>query len=207
MFGEIPNSFIFKAFNFTSSSKTIVSMSTALLIMDMQNGITERLPDSTPLLNRVKQTIQAAHLHQVPVYYIVIGFRNGFPEISPTNLSFSNIKASGFFAPGKMDIHPDIAPQPEDIIITKKRVSAFAGSDLELILRSQQISHLVLTGISTSGVILSTVREAADKDYKLTVLSDGCEDSLGEEVHRVLTTKVFPRQAEVITCSEWINRL
>jgi nicotinamidase-related amidase len=182
-------------------------MSTALLVMDIQNGITERLPDSAPLLNRLKQTIQAARLHKIPVYYVVIGFRNGFPEISPNNLSFSTIKASGFFAPGKMDIHPTVAPQAEDIIITKKRVSAFAGSDLEMVLRAQQINHLVLTGISTSGVVLSTVREAADKDYKLTVLSDGCEDSIGEEVHRVLTTKIFPRQAEVITCAEWMNSL
>jgi nicotinamidase-related amidase len=51
-------------------------------------------------------------------------------------------------------------------------------------------------------VVLSTVREAADKDYRLTVLADGCADG-DEEVHRVLTTKVFPRQADVLTIEEW----
>jgi hypothetical protein len=102
-----------------------------------------------------------------------------------------------------IEIHPDVAPQPDDIIITKKRVSAFAGSDLDIVLRAGGIDHLVLTGIATSGVVLSTLRQAADLDFNLTVLTDGCLDS-DPEVHRVLTEKVFPRQAEVITVADWI---
>ena len=73
-------------------------------------------------------------------------------------------------------------------------------------MRAQGISHLVLCGIATSGVVLSTLREAADKDYQLTVLADCCVDG-DEEVHRVLLSKVFPRQAEVIQASEWIAKL
>jgi len=61
---------------------------------------------------------------------------------------------------------------------------------------------MVLTGIATSGVVLSTVREASDKDYQLTVLADACGDG-DEEVHRVLVEKVFPRQADVLTTDEW----
>ncbi len=75
-------------------------------------------------------------------------------------------------------------------------------SDLEEVLRAQGITHLVLCGIATSGVVLSTLREAADKDYILTVLSDCCEDS-DEEVQRVLISRVFPGQAEVVTIEEW----
>src|SRR5262249_51519108 len=93
-----------------------------------------------------------------------------------------------------------------DIIVTKRRVSAFTGSDLEVVLRAQGLSHLVLSGISTSGVVLSTLREAADKDYQLTVLSDSCADG-DEEVHRILLTKIFPRQAEVITTETWRETL
>ena len=101
-------------------------------------------------------------------------------------------------------IHASVAPQPGDIIVTKKRTSAFTGSDLEVLLRSLGIKHLLLTGIATGGVVLSTVREAADKDYAITVLSDCCGDA-DEEIHRVLTTKVFPRQAEVMTADEWCS--
>lgn len=81
-----------------------------------------------------------------------------------------------------------------------------AGSDLEVVLRANSIQHLVLTGIATSGVVLSTLREAADKDYRLTVLSDCCADP-DAEVHLMLTTKVFPRQADVLTHTQWMDNL
>ena len=88
----------------------------------------------------------------------------------------------------------------------ERRHRAFTGSDLELILRAKNIDHLVLTGISTSGVVLSTLREAVDKDYILTVLSDLCADR-DEEVHRVLTEKVFPRHADVLSSTAWLSTL
>jgi nicotinamidase-related amidase len=102
-----------------------------------------------------------------------------------------------------MKVHADVAPAADEVTVIKRRVCAFTGSDLQVILSAFGISHLVLTGISTSGVVLSTVREAADKDYRLTVLSDCCADR-DEEVHRVLTTKILPHQADVLTVAEWI---
>jgi nicotinamidase-related amidase len=90
--------------------------------------------------------------------------------------------------------------------VLKKRVSAFTGSDLDVLLRGAEIDTLVLTGIATSGVVLSTLRQAADRDFRLVVLADGCLDS-DSEVHRVLTEKVFPRQAEVTTVEEWVAGL
>jgi nicotinamidase-related amidase len=91
-------------------------------------------------------------------------------------------------------------------VVTKRRVSAFAGSDLDFVLRAGGIDSLVLTGIATSGVVLSTLRQAADLDFELTVLSDACADG-DEEVHRVLIEKVFPRQAAVITVADWAGGL
>jgi nicotinamidase-related amidase len=83
---------------------------------------------------------------------------------------------------------------------------ALTGSDLEIVLRAQDIDHLVLTGIATSGVVLSTLRAAADMDYRLTVLSDCCADG-DDEVHRVLLAKVFSRQADVLTAAAWAAAL
>jgi nicotinamidase-related amidase len=91
-------------------------------------------------------------------------------------------------------------------VVTKRRVSAFAGSDLDVVLRALDARHLVLCGLSTSGVVLSTLRAAADQDYALTVLRDACADP-DEEVHRVLTEKVFPRQAEVLDAGAWAASL
>ena len=75
-----------------------------------------------------------------------------------------------------------------------------------MVLRAGGIDHLVLAGIATSGVVLSTLRQAADLDYRLTVLADGCLDA-DPEVHRVLTGKVFPRQADVGGIAGWTASL
>ncbi len=91
-------------------------------------------------------------------------------------------------------------------MVTKRRVSAFSGSDLEVVLRAGGINALVLAGIATSGVVLSTLREAADLDMSLAVLADACADA-DEEVHRVLLGKVFPRQAQVLTVGQWVAAL
>ena len=64
----------------------------------------------------------------------------------------------------------------------------------------------MLCGISTSGVVLSTVRDGADHDFRIVVLEDGCFDR-DPEVHRVLTEKVFPRQAEVVSIDDFVAAL
>jgi nicotinamidase-related amidase len=181
----------------------------ALLVMDVQAGIVARFVRSGDFLTRINTAITAAHAASIPVIYVMVSFRQGYPEVSPNNKSFSAIKQGQSALQANvtaMGIHPDVAPQPTDIVVTKRRVSAFSGSDLEVVLRAQGIAHLVLCGIATSGVVLSTLREAADKDYRLTVLSDGCVDG-DEEVQRVLLSKVFPRQAEVVTIEAWSGGL
>jgi nicotinamidase-related amidase len=175
----------------------------ALLVMDMQTAIVNRLPDSKAFVSNVAKALAHARDKKIPVIYVVVGFRKGAPEISANNKGFStnkNIMSANMEE--WIKVHPQILPLTEEIIVTKRRVSAFTGSDLEVVLRAGGIQHLVLTGIATSGVVLSTVREAADKDYRITVLADCCADA-DEEVHRVLTTKVFPRQADVLVLEDW----
>jgi nicotinamidase-related amidase len=174
----------------------------ALLVMDVQREIVERFADDDDYLSRLSRAIEAARATGVPVIYVVVGFRRGHPEIAASNRTFS--AAAGRFTDGDpgAQIHPAVAPLPGDPVVTKRRVSAFSGSDLEVLLRGLGAGTLVLTGIATSGVVLSTLRQAADLDYRLIVLSDACLDA-DPEVHRVLTEKVFPRQADVLTVAEW----
>jgi nicotinamidase-related amidase len=181
-----------------------IPSNTALLVMDMQTGIFKMFPEIAVVSARIQKAIAHARAKDIPVLYVVVGFRKGMPEISPNNKGFmaSKERLSGANMEDWMQVDPSMGKLPDEVLITKRRISAFAGSDLEVVLRAKGIQHMVLTGIATSGVVLSTLREAADKDYKLTVLSDGCADS-DAEVHQVLTTKVFPRQADVMTVEEW----
>ncbi|KUL25583.1 cysteine hydrolase family protein [Actinoplanes awajinensis] len=179
----------------------------ALLVMDVQRAVVARYPDPD-YLPRLRSTIDAARGAGVPVIYVSVGFRPGGPEISPRNRMFGRLAGAPAHPAAEegMQVHPDVVPEPGDIVVVKRRVSGFAGSDLEMVLRAGGFDNLVLTGIATSGVVLSTLRQAADLDFGLTVLADGCLDS-DAEVHRVLTEKVFPMQADVVTSAEWVAGL
>jgi nicotinamidase-related amidase len=178
--------------------------STALLIMDVQQDIVGRFDGDEGYLARLATAISAARGAGMGVIYVTVGFRPGYPEVSERNKTFAAIAGTGRFTDGDPGarVHPAIAPAPGDVMVTKRRVSAFAGSDLDVLLRAGGTSHLVLAGIATSGVVLSTLRQAADLDYRLTVLADGCLDA-DPEVHQVLLQKVFPRQAEVTSIAGW----
>ena len=175
----------------------------ALLVMDVQPGILDRLPNKDDYVKKITAAIDVAHKKKIQIIYVVVGFRPGVPEVSENNKSFSSIAKEA--ASIMIDPRPAITPEGNDVVVIKRRVSAFSGSDLEVILRAQNIRNIVLTGIATSGVVLSTIREAADKDYQITVLSDLCAD-FDPEVHSILVNKVFPRQAAVMTSSEWTSQ-
>jgi nicotinamidase-related amidase len=180
--------------------------SSALLCMDFQSIIVDGHAgaDPAPLLDRMAGLLEAARVAGVMVVYVVVGFRPGHPEVSDNNRAFSSARDAGRFVstgPAGADIHPAVQPRDGDVIVLKHRVSAFAGTDLDMILRARGIGTLVLGGIATSGVVLSTVRHAADADYRIVVAADCCGDS-DAKVHRCLVDKVFPRQATVTDAAE-----
>lgn len=180
--------------------------STALLVMDMQTTMIGSLPDAAELISNTQKAIAAARAGNVPVIYVIVGFRPGAPELNPHGKGAASAGGRALwtedFCRTFIEIHPELAPQTGDIVVTKRRVSAFTGSDLEVVLRAQQIRHIVLAGYATSGVVLSTVREASDKDFGITVLADCCTDK-DLETHDFLTARIFPRQAEVVNVSDW----
>ncbi len=183
--------------------------SSALLIMDVQQGIVDRYGAADGgYLDRLRTALDAARSAGLHVIFVRVAFRPGAPEANARNRAFAALaRREGLEEDSPAtQIHPAVRPRPSEPVVVKKRVSAFAGSDLEVLLRSLGVEELVLAGIATSGVVLSTVREAADRDYRLTVLHDACLDA-DDEVHRVLTGKVFPRQAEVSSVQEWVARL
>ena len=183
---------------------------TAVLVMDFQSDIVAMLPEGRQrvLLQIARQTLEAARQARLPVIYVVVRFRQGYPEVSPTNRLFSAVKEAGILQEGTKgaEIHGEVAPQAGEVVVTKRRVGAFSTTDLETALRAKGLDTLVLLGIATSGVVLSTVRWAADMDYELVVISDGCADR-DEEVHRVLMEKVLSRQAIVVTAQQFLEAL
>jgi nicotinamidase-related amidase len=176
-----------------------------LLVMDYQHGIVGRTPDSDQLLHRMRAAIELARARGLAVGYVRVALTDDERDAVPDrNKTFSGLASSGRAmhadAP-ETAVHDAVAPEPGDLVVRKQRVGPFSTTDLEAQLAARGIDTLVLGGISTSGVVLSTVRHAADHDYRIYVLSDATGDA-DPEVHRVLMTKVLPRQAWVITSDE-----
>ncbi len=183
---------------------------TALLLMDFQEGIVAGLPEpaGSAILDRARAALDTARGAGLLVVYISVRLRPGYPDVSPRNKRSSAAKAAGRLEEGTaaVQIVSSLAPREGEPLVIKRRVGAFFGSDLEVVLRSHDITTLVLAGISTSGVVLSTVRTAGDMDYDLVVLSDCCGDP-NLEVHRVLMESVFPSQATVARAEDIVNAL
>jgi nicotinamidase-related amidase len=171
----------------------------ALLVMDFQQGIVQRMPGKEALLERVRTAIADVRDHGGTIGYVRVAF---------TEEDWAAIPATAMFARVGQDrtmhhedpataIHDAVAPEAGDIVVRKTRVGAMSTTDLDRQLRDRGIDTLVLAGLSTSGVVLSTVVEATDRDYKLYVLSDATDDP-DAEARDFLLGKVFPRRAEVI---------
>ncbi len=179
----------------------------ALLIMDVQQGIAERFAHDGGYLDQLATAIAAARSAGVTVIYVTVAFRPGYRRsASVTRASPPSPGLAGSPRPTLASRSRPPSPAPDGVTVTKRRVSAFTGSDLEVLLRARGTGHLVLAGIAPSGVVRSTLRQAADRDYQLTALADGCLDP-DPGVHQVLMGKVFPRQTEVTTIAEWADRM
>jgi nicotinamidase-related amidase len=189
----------------TGTLPTIDPRHTALLVMDYQPGIVGSLPEPEALLSRGAEAISLIRRHGGQVGYVRVAFEDADYEAIPATSGMGAAVA----AAGKAlradspttAVHDQVAPESGDIVVRKTRVGAFSTTDLDEQLRDRDVTTLILAGVSTSGVVLSTVRDAYDRDYRLFVLADASADR-DPDVHAFLTERIFPRQAEVITVAE-----
>ena len=189
---------------------TIDPAHTAVLSMDCQDGIvsiyTREAKDA--FLDRVANVLNYARAVGMTIIHIQVGFRPGLPEVNSRNVLFAAVKSSEehqrLFRQPLGTIPDAIGPQGDEVVITKHRISAFAGTDLAMILRAADIDTLILSGIATSGVVLSTLLEAVDADYRVAVIGDCCAD-LDSALHDCLIQKFFPTRGTVFSVEDFIS--
>jgi len=182
---------------------------TAVLSMDLQTGIVSiYAKDAGDMLTRAAGVLERARKAGMRVIHVQVGFRPGLPEVSSRNSLFASVKASvqhqKLFDGPAAAIHPAVAPIDGDIVVTKHRISAFTGTDLDMILRANDIDTLVMFGIATSGVLLSTLLHAVDADYRTAVITDCCTD-LNQELHVCLVEKFFPQRGSALTAGQFLS--
>jgi nicotinamidase-related amidase len=177
---------------------------TAILTLDIQKGVFPFAPASESIVPNAAKAVEMGRKNHFHIIHVGLGFAEGHPEIPDFDFVFKKIKDNNLFVIGSptAEFHKSLV-QPKDLVIYKHRVGAFSENQLQLVLRSKGVENLVFFGISTSGIVLSTIRRAFDLDFRCTILKDACFDP-DPEVHRILTEKVFLSQATVLTVDEFI---
>lgn len=191
---------------FMSESLSIDAKKSVLLLMDFQNFVLDNFvarDAADKAIHNASTLLEASRAASMLTVHVNVGFRPGYPEISSRNKLFTMLKGSGLITPGSeaTKIHSKLAPLETEPVVVKHRIGAFSGTDLERILRAQDIDTLILAGVTTSGVVLSTARQAFDLDVNLVVAGDACVDS-EEQVHAVLLERVISQHALIASSAQ-----
>jgi nicotinamidase-related amidase len=182
-------------------------MPAALLVLDAQQEIVDRLPaevgTATPLAH-IGAAVDAARAARIPVLWIVIEFRPGHPEIVPRNRLLGGVVERDALVSGRPGtaVHRALRPGPTEPLVAKRRTDSFLGTDLALLLRARSVDEVVLAGFTTSGVVLSTYLAAVDADLDVVVLADACADR-DPLLHQALVERLFPSRGMVLNAAAW----
>jgi nicotinamidase-related amidase len=181
---------------------------TALLLLDFQGMVVGQISGPDPLIERVAALRHMAKQVGLLTIHIHVAFRPGYPEVSDHNPMFRAVKEHGLMLrdSADSDFDPRLTPAKDDVTISRTRVGAFRATPLDQILRANAIEVLLIAGINTSGTVLSTVRDGADRDYQLIVVADCCADP-DEDLHRVLIDRVLPMQARLVSSAAVVAAL
>ncbi|WP_310534123.1 cysteine hydrolase [Novosphingobium sp.] len=187
---------------------------TLFLVMDMMNDLVAEDGFSKAtygvqvkqrgVLENTAAAIAAARAAGAQVGFVRVGFSADYRECPPASPIFSGARTNGIFQLGTWgtEVHPALAPQPQDFDVVKHRVSPFYATSLEAILRTNGIERLVLCGVSTNGVVHSGAREAHDRDYEVVILEDCCAGVTADEHSHAIAC--LGRYAGIVNSREFL---
>jgi len=174
---------------------------TALIVVDMQNGYAspggyrdlagKDVKPAQAVIRNVASLLASARKADLSIIYLQNGWdaelRNsggpGAPnwhKSNPLKLMRNKPELAGkILTHGSWDYDfvDELRPQPGDLIVPKARYSGFCGTDLENILRSRDIRHLLFCGIATNVCVESTIRDAYHREYFCILAHDAAQQS------------------------------
>lgn len=179
-------------------------MTTALIVGDIQRGITNGYPFTKAVVPPLTELLPRARAAGALVVFVHTAFRVNRADLPPGDKVLTSFfEAGDGFHEGSPGTDIDLPVADEDVIVLKRRASAFAGTDLELVLRARGASKVAIAGVATGAMVAATCYDAADRGYGVTVLRDACADA-DPSIHDFFADKVFPsRGFEVLSCADW----
>jgi nicotinamidase-related amidase len=191
----------------------------ALLVMDFMNDMVH--PDGkfadqgwaaqieeNHTIGNAARALAAARDAELQAVHVRVGWRPGHPDANREAPLFAGVAQADALVEGTWgaDFHPDLQPADGEVVIVKRSVSAFAGTELGRLLIQRGISTLVLAGFSTSFVVEGTARDAVDRGYRVIVLEDCCASQTAD-MHQFSVQVVLPLLGEVVMADELIDAI
>lgn len=184
----------------SSQVPAIAPAQTALVVMHYQTDILGLFPSVAPaLLANTRKLCDAARAKGVSVYFANLRFSPGYPEVSPLNKNGQGIKQLGLFVDDRTS--PELGQQVSEPVIIAHRASVFFGTDLQARLLAQGVDSLIMVGIASTGVVLSSVAYASDADFRLYTVKDCCYDP-DQVVHEHLFSTAFDSRTTVLSLAD-----
>jgi nicotinamidase-related amidase len=170
---------------------------TALLVIDMQRGFLEpgaalEVPPGRAIIANLQSLIATCRGRRVPVIFTEFVYAPAVPclrgdPFGPEHLPAPPGEPTGFGlpssnclvapdaaqGPNSAEVVPELAPRPDELVVRGHTYDKFYGTPLDLALRSQDIRYLIITGVVTDVCVNSTLLSAANRDYRVTAVTDG----------------------------------
>jgi nicotinamidase-related amidase len=191
----------------------------ALLILDLQNyGVhpegywMSRMPEGidriAPSIARTVEALEAARAARIAIVHVGNAWRDGHPDINPHVPWMRDAKAAGRSLENTwgVEFFEQVAPHDGEFIVRKRAVSAFAGTELDRLLRVRDIFTVALAGSITNFAVEGTARDASDRGYRVLILEDCCE-TVSDEWQAFSMTQILPMIAEVVTLADFSEAL
>jgi len=195
----------------------------ALLVIDVQQeyfkpGGPAAFDSASTILTNLSRLIEGFRRAGRPVIFIKHMHRKDGSDAGRMG-DFGSPDDQSSFVEGtpEVELHPELDHRQDDIVVVKRRYSAFAGTDLEAVLRTAGVQAIVLCGMMTSFCCETTARDGHGRDYEVLFVPDAIagpdlEDVDGAkvshlEVMRSTTTALAAGFAEIVSTTEVLERL
>lgn len=182
---------------------------TALLLIDLQNewfhpdGL---LRDHAPtnageILDAVRNLVDWAHVNGFPVIWVRLAFRSGHFDAVRDSMS----RQRGSLVEGTLGaaLVDGLGRRDDDVVVTKRRPSAFYATDLDIVLRGLQIQRVVVGGMATNWAVESTVRDGHTRDYEMVVVREAT-GSADPQLHEASLRSMESVYAQVVSLAKAI---
>ena len=199
--------------------ETYVGANPALIAIDLYNAVYRGGPkppveleaefpgscgvNAWSALEPTKRLLAAARSANVPIFYCTTETR---PQSRPSARITGTLRQRTTSFADDFIIHPELSPEPQDVIITKQRASIFAGTPLISHLSYLGIRSLIVCGESTSGCVRASCVDGYSNGYHVTLVEE-CTFDRSDLIHKINMFDLHHKYADVMKIDEVLEHL